>query len=201
MQCCILSSILHLPSVTKSNYCSFNFSLRYLYNAEIGIPSGAKQTSMNQLQYQELLEESQLYLDTQQAKCDQEYRLNQFNRMDYEQETNRMIFSDVGIIPRVVAYYQIVGSLSGKSNTWLWAWDNPYLLENTIQDILKVKKIGDDNDIEKLTSPKWEATEQDAWDMTAIATNLLKARGAYSFLSDDIRVFVIFKRIKTIGGV
>ncbi len=156
---------------------------------------------MNQLQYQELLEESQLYLDTQQAKCDQEYRLNQFNRMDYEQETNRMIFSDVGIIPRVVAYYQIVGSLSGKSNTWLWAWDNPYLLENTIQDILKVKKIGDDNDIEKLTSPKWEATEQDAWDMTSIAANLLKAKGAYSFLSDDIRVFAIIKEIRKIGGV
>ena len=156
---------------------------------------------MNQLQYLELLEESRLYLDTQQAKCDQEYRLNHFNRMDYEQETGKMIFSDVGVIPRVVADYQIVGSLSGKSNTWLWAWDNPYLLENTIQDIRKVKEFGDENDIEKLTSPKWEATEQDAWDMTAIAANLLKARGAYSFLSDDIRVFVIFKRIKTIGGV
>jgi len=156
---------------------------------------------MNQLQYLELLEESRLYLDTQQAKCDQEYRLNHFNRMDYEQETGMMIFSDVGVIPRVFAEYQIVGSLSGRSNTWLWAWDNPYLLENTIQDIRKVKKFGDENDFDKLTSPTWEAAEQDAWDMTAIAANLLKARGAYSFLSDDIRVFVIFKRIKTIGSV
>ena len=153
---------------------------------------------MDQLQYQELLKESRLYLDTQQARCDQEYSLNQFNRMDYEQETGRMIFSDVGVIPRVVADYQIVGSLSGKSNTWLWAWDNPYLLENTIQDSWKVKEFGDKNDIEKLTSPKWEATEQDAWDMTAIASNLLRARGAYTFLSDDIRVFVIFRQIKTI---
>jgi len=156
---------------------------------------------MNQLQYLELLEESRLYLDKQQAECDQEYRLNYFNRMDYEQETGMMIFSDVGVIPRVVADYQIVGSLSERSNTWLWAWDNPYLLENTFQDIRKVKKFGDKNDIDKLTSPTWEATEQDAWDMTAIAANLLKARGAYSFLSDDIRVFVVFKRIKTIGGV
>ena len=156
---------------------------------------------MNQLQYLELLEESRLYLNKQQAECDQEYRLNYFNRMDYEQETGMMIFSDVGVIPRVVADYQIVGSLSERSNTWLWAWDNPYLLENTFQDIRKVKKFGDKNDIDKLTSPTWEATEQDAWDMTAIAANLLKARGAYSFLSDDIRVFVVFKRIKTIGGV
>jgi hypothetical protein len=156
---------------------------------------------MNQLYYLELLEESRLYLDKQQAECDQEYRLNYLNRMDYEQETGMMIFSDVGVIPRVIADYQIVGSLSERSNTWLWAWDNPYLLENTFQDIRKVKKFGYKNDIEKLTSPTWEATEQDAWDMTAIAANLLKASGAYSFLSDDIRVFVVFKRIKTIGGV
>ena len=159
------------------------------------------QTCMNQLQYLELLEESRIYLDTQQVECDQAFRLNQFNRMDYEQETGRMIFSDVGVIPRVVADYQIVGSLSGRTNTWLWAWDNPYLLENTIQDIWEVKKFGDENDIEKLISPKWKATEQDAWDMTAIAANRLKARGVYSFLSDDIRVFAIFKRIKNIGGV
>ncbi len=167
----------------------------------IRIPAGAMWTGMNQIQYLELLEESRIYLDTQQAECDQEFRLNQFNRMDYEQETGRMIFSDVGVIPRVVADYQIVGSLSGRTNTWLWAWDNPYLLENTIQDIWEVKEFGDINDIEKLKSPKWEATEQDAWDMTAIAAYLLKARGAYSFLLDDIRVFVIFTRIKTIDGV
>ena len=156
---------------------------------------------MNQLQYLEILEESRIYLDTKQAECDREYRINQFHRVDYEQETGKMIFSDVGVIPRVVADYQIVGSLSRKSNTWLWAWDNPYLLDNTIQDIWEVKEFGDKNDIEKLKSPKWEATEQDAWDMTAIAANILNARGAYSFLSDDIRVFVIIKRIKTIGSV
>ena len=156
---------------------------------------------MNQQQYLELLEESRIYLDTHQEECEQEFRLNQFNRMDYEQETGKMIFSDVGVIPRVVADYQIVGSLSERSNTWLWAWDNPYLLENTIQDIWEVKEMGDKNDIEKLISPKWEATKQDAWDMTAIAAYLLKAKGAYSFLSDDIRVFVILKQIKTIGGV
>lgn len=155
---------------------------------------------MNQSQYLDLLEESRRYLDVQQAECDRKYGLKQFNRMDYEQETGRMIFSDVGVVPRLVADFQIVGSLSMKSHTWLWAWDNPYLLDNTIHEIWKVKGFGDLNDIEKLSSPKWQASEQDAWDMTAIAANLLKARGAYSFPSDDIRVFVIFIRMKMIGS-
>jgi hypothetical protein len=154
---------------------------------------------MNQQQYQELLYESRLYLDSQQATCEQKYRLNQFNRMDYEQESGKMVFSDVGVIPRVVADYQIVGSLSERSHTWMWAWENPYLLENTFQDIWKVKEFGDQNNVDRLTSPTWRATEQDAWDMTSIAAHLLKASGAYSFQSDDIRVFVIFTRVKTIG--
>jgi hypothetical protein len=154
---------------------------------------------MNQQQYRELLHESRLYLDSRQASCEQEYRLNQFNRMDYEQESGKMVFSDVGVIPRVVADYQIVGSLSERSHTWQWAWGNPYLLENTFQDIRKVKEFGDQNDVDRLISPTWRATEQDAWDMTCIAAHLLKASGAYSFMSDDIRVFVIFTQIKIIG--
>ena len=151
---------------------------------------------MNQLEYRQFIDESRLYLDKQQAACDLKYRMSRFRRMDYEQDTCRMIFSDGGNQKRVVADYQIVGSLSGKSNTWLWSWDNPYLLENTFEDIWRVKKFGEDNDIESLTNSKWEATEQDAWDMTAIAANLLNAKGAWSFLSDDIRVFVVFNRIK-----
>jgi hypothetical protein len=150
---------------------------------------------MDQEEYLQLAEESKLYLDARQAECDQKYRLNQLHRMDYEQETGRMIFSDVGVVPRVSADYQIVGSLSERSNTWLWSWDNPYLLENTYMDVLKVQEFGVANDFEKLTSPKWEATEEDAWEMTAISAKILKAEGAYSFLSDDIRVFVIFMRL------
>ena len=36
--------------------------------------------------------ESRLYLDTQQAECDQEYMFESINRMDYEQETIHIIF-------------------------------------------------------------------------------------------------------------
>ncbi len=154
---------------------------------------------MNQKPYLKLLEESRLFLDTQQATCEQEYGPTKFNRMDYEQETGKMIFSDVGAVPRVVADYQIVGSLSESSGSWLWSWDNPYLLEIVIRDIWGVKAYGDEYDMEKLVNPKWEANEKDAWDMTAIAANLLKAKGAYSFKSDDIRVFVIFTRISQVG--
>lgn len=154
---------------------------------------------MDLSEFGHLVKDSLIYLDKQQEKCERGFGLKQLNRMDYEQETGKMIFSEVGVIPRVVADFQIVGSLSARSLTWLWAWDNPYLIESTCRAVMKVKKFGKENAISKLTEPKWKATEKDAWEMTAIAVWLLKAKGAYTFLSDDIQVFTVFTGIKWIG--
>ena len=154
---------------------------------------------MTETQYKALLKESQAYLESQMKECNRKYKFRSLHRMDYEQESCRMIFSDISVQPRVLANFQIVGSLSESSGTWLWSWDNEYLLDVTIEDIWRVKEFGDENLIEKLSSPKWDATEEDAWEMTAISAYLLKSQGAYSFLSDDIRVFVVLKGMSNIG--
>ena len=147
----------------------------------------------------ELIRSSRIYMKKQRAHCERHFKLGQYNRMDYEQETGKMIFSDVGVIPRVVADFQIVGSLSSRSDTWLWAWDNPYLLENTVTAVREVRKFGEENCITKLTEPKWKAEEKDAWDMTAVAAYILKALEMYAFPSDEIMVFTILTSIKPIG--
>lgn len=154
---------------------------------------------MTESQYQELLNESRAYLESQMQECNRKYKFRSLHRMDYEQESCRMIFSDVSAQPRVLANFQIVGSLSGSSGTWLWSWDNEYLLDITIEDIWQVKDFGDENSIEKLSNPKWNANQEDAWEMTAISAYLLKVQGAYSFLSDDVRVFVVLKEMSVIG--
>ena len=155
---------------------------------------------MNETQYKELLNESQAYLEFQMKECNREFKFRSLHRMDYEQESCRMIFSDISAQPRVHANFQIVGSLSGDSGTWLWSWDNDYLLDITIEDMWRVKEFGDENLIEKLSSPKWDASKEDAWEMTAISAYLLKAKGAYSFLSDDVRVYVVLKEMSVIGN-
>jgi hypothetical protein len=73
------------------------------------------------------------------------------------------------------------------------------LLDIAIEDIWQVKEFGDENAIEKLSNPKWDASQEDAWEMTAISAYLLKAQGAYSFLSDDTRVFVVLKEMSNTG--
>jgi hypothetical protein len=59
----------------------------------------------------------------------------------------------------------------------------------------KVRSFGEEYGLEKLTSPKWPASDDDGWEMTAIAAWVLKSKGAFSFLSDEMMVFVVFRDI------
>lgn len=155
---------------------------------------------MEKKQLQQLIRDSLNYIEKQNSYCQKFYRLGEFSRMDYEQESGKMTFSNEGVIPRVVADFQIIGSLSSGSGTWLWAWDNPYLLENTVNAAVEIRKFGRDNGIPDLTRPKWKAGEQQALEMTALSAYLLKAKGTYEFQSDDILVYTVFTEITWVGS-
>lgn len=147
------------------------------------------------MNYADLLKQSREYLLGQQEIITKQYGLDDYEQMDYEQETGKMIFTLKGG-RRVIMTFHVVGSISDRSNTWMWSWDNPYLLENITEEMLKVKAFGEKNGIEKLTNPKWSGNDDDGWEMTAIATWVLKAKGAFSFMSDEMLVFVVFTDIK-----
>ena len=149
------------------------------------------------MEFEELLQLSKVYLDARIRRCNTAYGLDKCNRMDYEQETGKMVFSSLAT-PKIVAEFQIAGSVSSRSNTWLWAWDNPYLLDNVVKEVWKVKEYGEQHHIYKLVEPRWEATEDQGWDMTAIAAYILKAKGAYKFPSDKIMTFAVFTGIRTV---
>jgi hypothetical protein len=147
------------------------------------------------MNYADLLKKSREYLLGQQEIITKQYGLDDYEKMDYEQETGKMIFTLKGG-RRVIMTFHVVGSISDRSNTWMWSWDNPYLLENVTEEMLKVKAFGEKNSIEKLTNPKWSGNDDDGWEMTAIAALVLKAKGAFSFMSDEMLVFVVFTDIK-----
>jgi len=150
------------------------------------------------MDYTDLLHRAKKYLEEQMHLCNSLYGLDACNRMDYEQETGQMIFSSLAY-PKIVTGFLIAGSVSTRSNTWLWSWDNPYLLDKVIGDMWKVREYGERNSIYKLVEPKWEAREEDGWDMTAIAAYILKAKGAYKFPSDEIITFALFMKIRKVG--
>jgi len=149
---------------------------------------------MNMIKYNDLLKQSREYLLKQQEIITKHFGLDDYDQMDYEQETGKMIFTLKGG-KKVIMYFQVVGSISDRSDTWMWSWDNPYLLENVTEEMFKVKAFGEKNGIEKLTNPKWPGNDDDGWEMTAIAAWVLKSKGAFSFTSDEMMIFVVFDDI------
>ena len=74
---------------------------------------------------------------------------------------------------------QFIGSFSSSTNTWLWAWANFSILEPLREGVKNVRDLGDANRFPRLTTPKWKATEEDGWQMAAVAAQAMGALGVY----------------------
>lgn len=152
---------------------------------------------MTEEEYEKFADESRMYLRSKIEWTKKEFLLGEYERYDWDQDRGELVFSDGGV-PKVIAKIQFVGSYSEKSGTWLWSWDNSSVLDHIKQDMLEVRKYGEKHNISKLSDSYWKADEVDAWEMTAIAANILQAKGAYRSPDSDKPgfTFMVFTDIK-----
>ena len=149
---------------------------------------------MTEEEFDEFEHESAEYLKTQIDILYNEYQLGTYERWDYSQETGEFIFSHDGV-PKVVAAFQVVGSISSVSKTWLWSWANPSIVEQVKKDMEVVRQFGEEQGLKELTDAKWPAEEVDGWAMTNVSARLLNAKGAYRCPDESGFLFVIFTEV------
>lgn len=138
--------------------------------------------------------ESHNYLSERQDALMSEFKLGEHKRFDWDQETGSLVFSNDGV-PTVVAKVQFVGSISTKTNTWLWSWANLSVLENVKDQMDFVKSYGEKHGYDALTIDKWEGDEVDGWEMTSISAQVLKAEGAYRTPSANGFIYMVITDI------
>jgi hypothetical protein len=126
----------------------------------------------------ELVRRSVEYLRQRQDVLARDYHLNHHERYDWNQDSGQLVFSNQGV-PAVVADFQFVGSVSTRTNTWLWSWANESDLESVRSRIREVRAYGEEHRLLRLACAYWAAEEADGWNMAAVAAYLLKAKGAY----------------------
>ncbi len=131
-----------------------------------------------QVEEADLVARSVEYLRARQDELASEFHLNDHERYDWDQATGELIFSNKGI-PAVVADFQFVGSVSTRTDTWLWSWANDYDRESLRSRIREVRAYGEEHRILRLACAYWSAEETDGWEMAAVAAYLLQAKGAY----------------------
>jgi len=142
-------------------------------------------------QFGQFVRDSCEYLNSVQDAAKRDFGLASYERYDWSQEKASLVFWDQGV-PKVVAQFEFVGSISNRSKTWLWSWDNPSILPSVKEHITEVRRFGELHGLRKLTTAKWEATEEDGWAMTAVTARILQAKGAYRSPDEDGYAFLIF---------
>ncbi len=136
-------------------------------------------------------------LTTKQDQLQDRFDLSKHERWDYDQETGQIVFSNAGV-SAVAAHFQIVGSISTVNDTWLWSWANFSLVPEIFERLVSVREFGETQRFPNLTTPKWPATEEDGWEMTAIAAKVLNADGAYRPPSKSGFLFMLLMDVGTV---
>ena len=150
---------------------------------------------MSTEEYRDFVADAMTYLEAAIEQCKSQFNLGSYEKYAWDQEQGTMVFSADGV-PKVIAHIQFVGAYSAASHTWSWCWAMPGLKEGVKGAMTRVKEFGDRHGLPQLSTPEWDATEEDGWAMTAVSAKLLDAKGAYKAPGDDDSVtFIVFTDI------
>ena len=145
--------------------------------------------------YRALLTEAHAYATARQDELRRDFRLDDWPRWDWDQETGQLVFSDAGRA-RVICDLRFTGSVSTGSGTWLWSWANPYFDPRWTRDVRDVRLVGESRGIPQLTEPTWAADEIDGWEMTSISALVLRARGVYRTPDENGFTFMVLTSVR-----
>ncbi|MGZ3158796.1 MAG: DUF6882 domain-containing protein [Burkholderiaceae bacterium] len=91
---------------------------------------------------------------------------------------------------------QIVGTLNVKDATFQWGWEHAAVVPSMQEHAALVKAFGIKHRASELTTQIIPCTEKRAWELTALATLLAEANGAYRVQArPDTYVFMTFGEV------
>ena len=93
-----------------------------------------------------------------------------------DMQTGEISFGDKFAFP-----FQILGTFSHSSETWLWAWANERsgIPANLIKQALTLQKYGQDNEIDLLKNSEFDANKTDLHLIGSIALGIFNVSGYY----------------------
>lgn len=133
---------------------------------------------MNDEAFEHLVEQSTAYVRACNGRAVERFGLGTYERYEFDLRRREIWWSSPEG-PQVRARVTLAGTTSRETDTWLWAWANPYFHEIDIGPIGRVRDFGEEEGIAKLTNARWAAGEMDGWEMAAVSARLLEEQGVY----------------------
>lgn len=88
--------------------------------------------------------------------------------------------------------HQFVGSYNASAGVWRWAWDDPQFPAASSETARKLQVHGHKHSIPALTTGTLRLTEEQCWELTALAFYLSGANGAYRIQSGSQLLYLTF---------
>lgn len=92
----------------------------------------------------------------------------------------------------VTARAQVAGTLNTMTGAWQWAWDSTSIDRALSVAADKVRELGVEKRMERLTTPRFAATLIEAWGYCAVTRAVAGAQGAFTESSGPGLIFFIF---------
>ena len=141
-------------------------------------------------EYDRLLENAMVDLQKKLAAHKAAWGLGTTERWNVEQDVGNIVFTFPNKV--VTCPVQIIGEYDTGKKTWAWAWNDQKISEQLTSDSRKLLELGRTKGYKKLTEPVWACTEDEAWQMAALATMYCNEQGAYRGPSGNGIVFMTF---------
>jgi hypothetical protein len=148
--------------------------------------------------FADLIEKCLATLQERNERNCRDWGMDRAARWNLDVDRRQLLFTLPGGA-RVSASPQIIGSLDTQRRQWRWAWANQSVDAPLREHAEKLREFGEQHDFPALTQPAWPATEQDGWNMTALALHLYDAEGAYRAPAGRLHVFLTFDDVKRLS--
>ena len=145
-------------------------------------------------EFEDFVGQATAYLVACNEKAQRHFGIGNYPRYEYDLHRGEIWWSE-DEVPKVRGKLIVVGTLSTKSDTWLWAWANPHFADIPLGPIDQVRDFGAAEGIAKLSEEKWAAEDVDGWEMTAVSARLLEAQGGYRSPNKLGALFLLFNEL------
>ncbi|WP_395735696.1 DUF6882 domain-containing protein [Prosthecobacter sp.] len=122
------------------------------------------------------------------------WKLGKEERWDWDGDKGTLIFTFKDKVVRTRA--QLVGSYVYSRRSWLWAWANNTIPEDSKSDSKRVREHMVQRRVAGFDHEELFVDEQEAWDFAALACYLTNAEGAYGGGEGDMRAFFTFHEVE-----
>lgn len=141
-------------------------------------------------EYQNLIAQSLDALGIKTAAHDRMWNLEQADwSIDQDRGVVEFLSADE---TTAVCPVQIIGTYNQNESTWLWGWEHPSVDAKLTQHAEFLRKFGEANSIEELTTRQLCISEEKCWEFAALACNLNEAQGAYRGPAGSTLIFMTF---------